>query len=133
MSVGFEALDAMIARLQGLRSFAAEAASRAAPHVEAAARATAAAGTTPVGAAWAPKKRPDGRRPLEGAAAFVHARAAGTVLVLAIQGHHLYHSLGIGRPKRQIIPDKGEPIPPSIRAACERGAREAFARAVGGR
>ncbi len=128
---GYAELDAMIRRLRGLRGMSAAAAREAAPLVEAAAKASADAGTTPSGAAWSPTKR-DGDRALTRAASAVSARATGSVVQIVLVGHHIYHSLGIGRPKRQIIPDKGDAIPSAIAAAMAEGARRAFARLMGG-
>ena len=127
MALGDQALDAMIRKIEdlgenGLRKIA----GLAAPLVAEANQATAAAGTTPSGEAWKPKR--DGSPALRNAAAAVEARvvqggqaiqlrligtATGSQRVQAIQNWY-----------RPILPELGKPLPKAIveaiRGACSK-------------
>jgi len=130
---GNAALESMIARMRGLEGFEAAVAREAAPLVEAAARQTAAAGTDPAGAAWAPKK--SGGRALANAATKITAVPRGARVDIVLEGVEVYHQHGVegGPPKRKIIPDVGDPVPPAIAAALHEGASRVFARTMGAR
>lgn len=130
---GNAALDRYLAKLGKLRSFRADMAKIAAPLVEAAARATAAAGTTPDGKAWEPKK--GGGRALPNAAAAITARAVGSAILVILRGPYVLHHIGKGHaPKRQIIPAGGasSSLPPGIARALHTASAQAFRRAMGG-
>ncbi len=128
--VGADQLDAMIERLRGFRGIADEAAREAAPLVEKAARASAAAGTTPEGKPWPGKK--SGGRALEHAAAHITAEAVGSAVVVTLRGPDVWHHQGTARvPERKIIPRTGDPLPPAYAEAMAEGARRAFARRAG--
>jgi hypothetical protein len=122
-------LDSLIGKLNAAKTIAVDVAKEAAPEVLAAAQANAAKGVDSTGRAWLPTKA--GNKPLRNAAAAITTRAVGTVLQLVLTGHHVYHSLGAGEPKRQIIPDRGEPIPDYIRDACKRAALRVVRRKLG--
>lgn len=126
-------LRALSARLRRLGRLPAELAKEAAPDVEAAIRATAAAGTTPDGVAWAPRKT-DGGRALANAAQAVTAKADGASVRVTVRGIEARHHLGRvrGGVKRQILPDGGAGIPDKIGAVCVAAAKRAFARIMGG-
>lgn len=126
MSTFVSYLDSLIGKLNAARSIASDVAKEAAGDVLEASQANAAAGVDSKGRAWLPTKA--GNKPLKNAAAAITTRAIGTVLQLVLSGHHVYHSLGAGEPKRQIIPDRGEPIPDYIRDACKRAALRVFRR-----
>lgn len=130
---GDAALQDMIARFGALQDFAVDAAAEAAPLVEAAARATAAAGTDPEGRPWAPRKK-DGGRALEHAADHVTATANGPRVDIVLSGPEAIHQQGVGKttPARRVIPDGSAGIPSAIAEACAEGARRAFAKRVGG-
>lgn len=125
-------LDAILERIRSLGGLAEEAARAAAPLVEAAAKRTAAAGTTPSGEAWAPKK--DGGRALAHAADAVSASAAGPTITITLADPEAWHQRGVGThtPKRQVIPEAGDDLPPQHAAAIEQGTRQAFQRLTGG-
>lgn len=125
-------LDAMLARLRGLgKSLPLEAARRAAPLVEAAVKKTAAAGTSPDGKPWPERKK--GGRALEHAADHVTAKAVGSSVVVTLAGPDVIHNYGTTRlPKRQVLPDAGAGVPPTIAAALKRGAADAFRSLMGG-
>ncbi|MDB4996651.1 MAG: uncharacterized protein JWM74_4083 [Myxococcaceae bacterium] len=130
--MGAECLDDMIARMRGLDSFTAEAAKEAAPLVQTSARRTAAAGTTPEGKAWPPKK--DGGRALEHAAEHVTAVAVGSAIEVTLTGPDVFHNKGTASvPERRVIPRVGDPIPRTYADAMREGARRAFLRITGGR
>lgn len=125
-------LDAIIAKMRGLAGVGEEAARIAAPLVEAEVKATAAAGTTPDGKPWAPKK--GGGRAMVNAAAAVSARADGSAVVVTLEGPEVLHNFGTGHaPKRQVLPDAGAELPKPIADAARTAAEQAFANATGGR
>jgi hypothetical protein len=129
---GFADLDAMIRRVRSLGGgeFLNRAAAAAAPLVQEAAKATAAAGTTPTGEAWAPRKK-DGGRAMANAAGAVRAYALGAIITIALSGVEVYHHLSKSHP-RKVIPDAGgDTIPTTIADAIERGAVRAWSRAMG--
>jgi hypothetical protein len=124
------ALEAMIDKLRGLRELTKEAAKECAPLVEAAANASADAGTTPNGQAWKPTKKGD--RPLQNASKAVSARTLGTVVQIRIDGVEALHHSGTKKlPRRQIIPTAGDSLPDNIKAALVEGCTVAFKRKTG--
>jgi hypothetical protein len=130
------ALSKIVDRLRALGGLPEAVARRAVPGIQVAARATAAAGTTPEGQAWPAKK--DGGRPLVHAADHVTARAVGAVVQIELTGvpenvHNAGSAKGTKYPKRQIIPGKGDRIPPSVAAALHAAAAAEFAAVTGGR
>lgn len=124
MSDGGEALAEIAATLRSLKTLPDDAAREAAPLVEAAVKATAAAGTSPTGQTWGPKN--DGGRALPNAAGAITAKANGPAVILTLVGGYVYHALFKKRPQRDVLPVRGEPLPPSIRAALLEGATRAF-------
>ncbi|HEX8795457.1 MAG TPA: hypothetical protein VF765_31120 [Polyangiaceae bacterium] len=131
MSGADAALSAFIQRVRGLRTLAADAAKLAAPLVEAAAKKTAAAGVTPDGIPWAPKK--GGGRALVHAANALSARALGPAVVLTLKGVEVLQNFGTTRlPARQILPEGGAGVPKAFADALAKASETAFARAMGG-
>lgn len=126
---GAEAMTAFAAKLRNLRRLAVEGAREAAPALEAAVRETAAAGTTPDGAAWKPTKT--GARPLANAPSAVSARAVGPVVEVIVRGHHFLHHTGRARGKvvRQILPTR---LTPALAAVVRRAVTRVFERLMGG-
>ena len=120
------ALDDFIAAVRRLETLPEDAARLAAPLVEEALRATAAAGTDPDGHTWQPKK--DGGRPLVHAAEHITVKAVGTLVRATLTGPDVYHHFGAGVPRRQILPDPGT-IPPGVARALEKASALAFDRA----
>ena len=104
-SSGFAELDAMIASCRAAGRLATDAAPEVARNVESSLKATAAAGTTPDGTAWASRKR-DGGRAMADADKAVSARAIGTVILIKLTGPEVFHHYGSppGKPPRQVIP-----------------------------
>ena len=125
MSGGSDAMTRMVERVRALRTIESDTAEAARPAIEAAARATAAAGTTPTGEAWAPRKA-DGARALPNAASAVTAEAVGSVVQVVVKPPYVFH-----QKTRQIIPGSGEGIPPAIEAALQEAAVATFRKAVG--
>lgn len=124
-------LSAMIAELRELRKLPEAAAREAAPLIEAEAKRTAAAGTTPDGEPWAAKK--DGGRALANAADHVSAKANGTLVIVELEGPDYFHNFGLGHnPKRQVIADKADEMPEGIARAVEKATDAAFAKITGG-
>jgi hypothetical protein len=103
----FATLDRMIAMARSMATLAQDAAPIAARYVETSLRTTAAAGQAPDGTPWSMKK--DGGHALKNAAAAISVKAVGTVLLVILRGHHVYHHFGAGVPRRQIIPQGSMP------------------------
>lgn len=121
----------MIAALERLADLPEDAAKRAAPIVERVAKATADAGTTPDGQAWAPKK--GGGRALERASDAISVNATGTVVRVTLSGVNVLHNYGTHRlPQREIIPSRRDDLPESYARAIEDAATLAFKAAMGG-
>jgi hypothetical protein len=126
--------------------------------VLAAARSTAAAGEAPSGEAW--PERAEGGKALEGAAAAIESSTKGTRIDLKIGKPYVFHNHGAGgssmtkeaerhrkraeaqraksgtkskfhAPRRQIIPNAGDPIPEPIKEAIAEAAARVFGEAVG--
>lgn len=129
-------LDAMIAAIRRVGVLPATVAKRAVDPVLAELRASAAAGTSPDGQAWAPKK--DGGRALENASQAVAVKASGTVITASLVGTstgdvkvQAIQHYGTKRiPARPILPMSGGGIPERIRAAILETAKKAFREAV---
>lgn len=120
----------MANKLRSLRDFNSRCAEEAAPLLEAAVKATAAAGTTPDGKAWAPKKK-DGGRALVNAAAHVSAEANGETCTVTLEGVEVIHNYGAGKlPRRQILPEAGSSTPKIVTDACQEATRRAFEKAM---
>jgi hypothetical protein len=125
-------LAEFIGRVRKLGGLATDAAKLAAPLVEKAVKATADAGTTPDGAAWAPRKR-DGGRALVNAAKALSAKAVGASVVVTLKGVEVIHNFARGRiPARQILPDGGAGIPKNVAAAVDEASALAFTRIMRG-
>lgn len=127
---GNEQLNDMIAQVQALGGLPEDVAREAAPLVQEAARLTARAGQTPDGKAWPAKK--DGGAPLVNAANAIKATADGKVITIRLSGPEVFHNSGVGKttPKRKIIPEAGDPIPPVVAEALLLAANLAFSKAV---
>jgi hypothetical protein len=127
---GFADLDAYIAKLHKLSGFNVEVAKAAAPKVEAVVQASAAAGTSPSGQAWAPTK--DGKRALPKAGGAVRALSKGATITILLSGHYTWHQNSKNHP-REIIPERGKGVPAPISEAIKEASREVFFRTMGGR
>lgn len=122
-------LDRMIAAARNVARLAVDGAPEAARTVEAELKASAAAGTSPDGQAWAPRKR-DGGRAMAGAASHVTCNAVGTSLVIRLEGPDVFHHFGAGeKPRRPVIPQGT--IPDKLGNAIRLGFVEPFRKAVG--
>ena len=121
----------MISKLRALGVAPARVAEVAAPLVEAAVKETAAAGESPDGKAWRPRK--DGAPALANAAAAVKARALGAVVQLYLQGTSTGSQKvqAIQNSRRSIIPAKGEGAPKVVLKALERAAAKVFLEIMG--
>lgn len=130
---GAEAMDRMIARVRELGELNERTAEEARARLEAAAKVTAAAGTSPEGEPWKPRKA-DGGRPLANAPASIAVRVLGAVLQVVVRGHHFFHQAAIGtgkKGKRKIIPDDTDTIPARYSEAIRGAAVVAFGKIVG--
>ena len=116
-------LAELAAKFRALEKFGELAAKEASPLVEAALRATAAAGTDPLGAAWPPKQ--DGGRPLANAAAHIASKPIGTTIRTTLSGPDVFWHFRQGKYRRQVLPDPGT-ITDGVEAALRKGADLAF-------
>lgn len=123
MSGGHVRLREMIGELAKLDGMAQLTAEEAAPLVEAALKATAAAGVSPEGQPWAPRKK-DGGRAMVNAAAHVSARAVGSVVKVALDGVDVFHHYSKSTP-RHVIPTSSA-LTGTVKAALLEGARRAI-------
>jgi hypothetical protein len=105
MSSGFAELDKMIATVRAIPRLCVTAAPEVADAVRTELARTIAAGTSPEGKRWEPRKH-DGGRPLENAAAAVHVGAVGSTIYVRLIGPEARHHLGHARggTVRQVIP-----------------------------
>lgn len=155
---GLASLEAFCDRIESLSKLNADVAKKALDPVTAVARATAAAGTTPTGEAWAPKR--DGGQALPGADAAIESRASGTKIEIRIGPPWVFHQHGAGgksqtkeavrarkraeaqraksgasskfhAPQRKIIPAPGDALPPKMADAIKDAAEDVFGKAVG--
>lgn len=122
MDADLSALTALAARLRAIPSLGEAIATEAAAGVLEAAQGTAAAGTTPDGEEWAPRKL-DGARALPNAASALSVRTDRDVIVLVLSGVYVYQHR-----KRRILPGFGLGVPPRITEAVEAAARKVIAR-----
>lgn len=129
---GAAVLQEMIAAFQGLETFPAAIAREAAPDLEAALKATASAGSSPSGQAWAPTKK--GGRAMAGAAKAITVKAVGNIVRVVLAGVEVFHHFGKGSSevRRPVIPDAGGELPGVVRQVLERAAEKAFARVMAG-
>ncbi len=121
--MSLEQLSALAAKFRGLTKVGAAIAADAAPECLAIAKATVAAGTTPDGSPWAPRKS-DGGRALVNAAAAITARAVGDVVWLVLSGVNVFHNK-----TRRILPSAGN-LPEAYRVAIRKSAQRVIGGAV---
>lgn len=107
-------LDEMIGECERLARFPEEVARRAAPRLQRALRATAAAGTDPYGKPWPPTK--EGDRALPNAAKAIAVVAEGSSVRASIGAPYSYQ-------KRQILPTE---VTPAVAAALDEAAEAAW-------
>jgi hypothetical protein len=132
MADGQSTLDDMIARLRRLGGddVGERVAKGAVAGVDEAVKATARAGTSPMGSAWKAKK--DGGRPLAHAADHISTAARGPIVVVTLTGPDVFHHKGLGgKPRRQVIPDAAT-VPPSVWKAVHASATREFLALMGG-
>ena len=109
MAQDLEALNQMIARLQGIPDLVQSVLPECAAECHAVIAENVAAQVGPDGEAWAPGN--DGKPVLQNAAAAVTALAIGNVILLRVSGPEAKHHLGIakGKVQRRIIPTRKAP------------------------
>jgi hypothetical protein len=125
-------LEAFIMKMRHLGDVEGELARIAARAVEEAARANVSAGLAPDGTPWPAKK--DGSKALKNGAAAVHAVATGSGVLLSVEGVEAYHQRyreGAAHPRRQLIPDQGDPIPEYIDRALGAAVDETVSKVLG--
>lgn len=104
-------------------------AAKGAPLLQAAVEATLSAGTSPEGAAWAPRKK--GGRAYANAASRITTKASGNLIRMTLTGPEVYGHFGVaGMPVRQMIPDAGAGIPASVTDALTKAATQVFEEAT---
>lgn len=103
--------------------FASEIAKRAAVKIDAALSETLAAGETPDGKPWAPRKK--GGRAYANAASKLTVKSYGDVVKATVTGGEAYGNFGAGGTiQRQMLPDAGAAIPQNITDAIKEAAAE---------
>jgi hypothetical protein len=113
-------LEDFIMKMRQLGELPDAVASAAAPALEQAARANVAAGLDPYGKQWPPKK--DGSRALKDADKAVHVTSAGPTCTITVEGVEAFHNglkEGGAHPRRQLIPESGDPIPDYLTKALD--------------
>jgi hypothetical protein len=127
---GDSELQAMVAALRALPNELRASVPEIAEGVRGVLVANIAAGRSPDGGAWAPKK--DGGKPLVNAAAALTVTAQGDVIVATVSGPEAFHHYGTKKdPKRQILPQDGT-MPTGIADAFRQGLIKRFDKAMGG-
>ena len=123
-------IDELLSTLRALadeKTVAEAVAAEAAPRLQTALRASAAAGTSPEGRPWAERKQ--GGRAYAGAAGHIEAKNIGAMVRVTLRGPEAYGHYGArGMPVRQMIPDSGAGMPPSVERALFDGANAVFER-----
>lgn len=125
-------LEEIIASLRkaGSKDIGTAIATKAAVNLEETLKETLAAGESPEGKAWTPRKK-DGKRPYVNAASRVKVRSSGDVVRATITGPEVYGHYGVrGMPVRQMLPDAGAAIPESVSSAIVRAARSVLEETV---
>jgi hypothetical protein len=126
-------LDAMIASLRQLASPAdveRRVAKKAETTLQAALEKTLAAGQTPEGKPWAPRKT--GGRAYEHAASRIVTKASGNLVRTTLSGPEVYGHFGNAHQEpRQMLPDAGAGMPESVEAALTEAAQQVFDEAMG--
>ncbi len=113
--MSLDALSSLAARLRAIPTLGAAIAQEAAPALLAANKASAGAGTSPDGKAWAPTKK--GERALVRAADALSVSVVGDVVYLVLSGVNVFHNA-----TRRILPYKGIELPASYREAIRSAA-----------
>lgn len=137
MDADTSALDETIERLGRLDKLGLAIANEAKGGVERIARRTAAAGVTPDGEFWKPKK--DGTRALPNAASAISVVVSGltiAVLVMVLRAPYTFHSRSKNRSKKKGLPRRviieNEYVPEEITEEIQRVASAVIGRAMGG-
>lgn len=136
---GESQLDTLMARLRAVDQIGHAIATGARAGVERVVRATAAAGTTPDGEAWAPTK--EGDKALPNAAAAISVVVSGTtkaVLTMVLRPPYVFHQRSKskgkkGLPRRVVLPEAENGVPAAIADEIEQSAKRELARAMGRR
>ena len=120
-----------IDKLNGLSATVYDDAAKASqPLVYEAAKSTAAAGVSPnTGEPW--RLRKDGQRAIPNAASNVKVNSSGSTISIKVTGGTAIQNYISEKNRRQVIPDKGKPIPKSIIAAIQAGCAVTFKKAMG--
>jgi hypothetical protein len=106
MSGGLESLDELIQRLRTFGGALPQIAQSLVPVLEDEAAAAIAAQRGMGGEKWPATK--DGKPALQNALGALQIEARGTVVLLTLSGHHVWHQYGTFRtPKRPILPSAG--------------------------
>lgn len=117
-------------RIRSLKLLPQRVAVRAAPLVEQALRANAAAGLDPMGKPWKLKK--DGGKPLKNVAAKISCVANGKSIVATLTGPDVFHHRGTkDHPRRQVLPRSGE-VPDFVKKAIDEAVGIEFAASIAG-
>jgi hypothetical protein len=123
VSDGRDILDTLRA-LENAPAIAVDVARRAGTKIESTESRSLAAGVSPEGPGWAPRKA--GGRAYAHAASHVEVRVLATMIRVTLRGPEVYGHFGArGMPVRQMIPDAGAGIPASVARALDEASDEA--------
>ena len=120
----------MVRRIRAVPKLAQEAAPEVAEIVRAHLEQGIAAGRAPDGSSWQLTKH--GRKALAGAAKALAVRAVGSMVLVVLSGHEVFHHYGTKRvPKREILPSGS--LPDDLSSAIKQGLVRRFRERTGGR
>jgi hypothetical protein len=119
MITGLDQLVALERQLDGTKDAATRAARKAAPKLLALVKRQWAQGRAPNGSKWPLTK--DGKIPLVALTSQATAQASGSSVVITLPEEAQYHQEGDPPrlPRRQLVPDPGEPLPASWEQVLE--------------
>jgi hypothetical protein len=119
-------LEEMIAGARALAELPERTAQIAAEKLDQAVKASASAGQSPDGKAWAPTKK--GGRAMANAASHITTRAIGPVIRQTLSGVDVFHHYGKGasEERRPVIPDAGGPLPKLVADVLDEASAQAF-------
>jgi hypothetical protein len=124
---GLRQLDALATKLEDVARLGDEGPELAADAIQTKARAQYAAGRSPMGDRWAPRKK-DGQPALARAPEHVSFTAIGDDIVQHAPEHYKFHRTGTKRMVKRNVYTEGRVLPTSWRAAVEQALEREFVR-----
>jgi hypothetical protein len=124
---GLDQLDQLAAKLESVAQLGEEGAEFAADAIQTAARAQYAAGRSPAGDRWKPRKK-DGKPALARAPEHVSFTAIGDDILQHAPDHYRFHRTGTKRMVKRNVYAEGRALPASWRAAVDKALEREFVR-----